>query len=122
MYARAARVYRKVDHQSLSKVQLLDRLFSRLLRDMEDAGRAIRENNLADKSAKIDHAIRIVTELSAALDSSVAPELCQNLAALYDYANDQLELANRDLSPQPLANAASVISNLRESFRLAGAA
>ena len=119
MTARAARVYRAVDLESAPKPQVLDRLLSRLLDDVELAATAIGRGQLDVKAGAIDHATCIVTELTAALDHAAAPELCANLASLYTFVQDRLSSANRSLEVDPLRQAARILDHLRESFRAA---
>ena len=116
MYARAAKVYRQVDLESASKSQVLDRLYLRFLRDCDDALDAMESKNMAAKVAAINHGHQIIMELVAALDHSLAPELCGNLAALYDYVMDRLVQANMKNEGHLLVQAKSVIIELREAF------
>lgn len=116
---RGAQVYRQVDVQSAPKPQILDRLYGRCLIDIADATEAIGRRDAAAKSAAIDHAHRIVSELGAALDEKRAPELCANLAALYRFVLDRLCVANLEMTVEPLAQATTVLEELRESFRQA---
>jgi len=119
MHAKAARAYKKVDLQSSSKTKVLDRLYGRLLADIEEACVAIDQEKVEARASAVDHAIRIVTELNAALDFRQAPDLCANLAALYGYVIDRLEAANLTRDIGALREASAVIDNLRESFQIA---
>jgi flagellar biosynthetic protein FliS len=119
MYSRAARLYKKVDLNSASKVQILDRLYLRLLKDIADACVAIQDKDLSKKASNISHAGRIVTELKAALDFSVSPDLCENLTALYAFVERQFLTASRTNEVKPLEDARKVIQVLRDSFKAA---
>ncbi len=116
MYARAAKVYQQVDLESASKSKILDRLYLRFLRDCEEAKSAIRDGDLQTKTNSINHGNRILMELLAALDHTLAPDLCGNLAALYDYAIDRLMQANLTNSEEFVEQAGSVVIQLREAF------
>ena len=117
MYARAAKVYRQVDLDSASKPQILDRLYLRFLRDCQEATDAIAKRDIAAKAAAINHASQIVIELVAALDHELAPDLCGNLAALYDYVLDGLGQANMQNDPAYLEQCSALMSQLREAFQ-----
>lgn len=119
MHARAASAYRKVDLESAPKDQILDRLLARFLVDVAVAGRAIEANDIEAKSNAINHASQILIELKAALAWELAPELCANLARLYDYANERLSTANLNLSVSALGDATKVIGAVADSFILA---
>jgi len=117
MYARAANAYRRVDLESAPKTQIVDRLYDRFLLDLDAARDAIAGRDVKAKAAALDHALRIVIELKAALDPSAAPELCVNLAALYDFVIAKLGEANATLTTPPLDQATRVMRELGEAFR-----
>ena len=89
MSQRAAKVYRNVDLESAPKSQILERLLDRLHTDLGTARQAITDRRIEAKAAALGHAQAIVVELRAALDHAQAPELCGNLARLYDFVNER---------------------------------
>jgi flagellar secretion chaperone FliS len=117
MLARAANAYRRVDLESAPKPQILERLFDRFLIDVARARAAIEARDIATKAAMLDHALQIVVELRASLDAGAAPELCANLAALYDFVTDQLVSASLTLTVAPLEPATRIMTELCEAFR-----
>lgn len=119
MHARAANAYRRVDLDSAPKTQIVDRLFERFAKDTAAARTAISSRDIPAKAAAIDHALQIVTELAASLDHTAAPELCANLASLYDFVIVQLTDANINLTTEPLDRANRVMSELGDAFRSA---
>lgn len=120
MYSRAALAYRDTDLESTSKPDVVTRLFGRFLEDLTKGKAAIERRNIEAKAAALDHAIRIVVELRAALDHAAAPELCANLDALYQFVLDQIYVASSSLTVEPLAHARSVMTQLRDAFVEAG--
>ncbi|HEY0482216.1 MAG TPA: flagellar export chaperone FliS [Kofleriaceae bacterium] len=117
MNARAANAYRRVDLESAPKTQIVERLFERCVLDIASARDAIEARDIARKAAAIDHAVQIVVELKASLDAAAAPELCANLAALYDFVIQRLSDANATLALPPLAQATRIMTELAEAFR-----
>jgi flagellar secretion chaperone FliS len=117
MLARAANAYRRVDLESAPKTQILERLFDRFLIDVANARVAIESKDIAQKAAALDHALQIVVELRASLDANAAPELCANLAALYDFVTDQLVAASVNLSVKPLDPVTRIMTEIGEAFR-----
>jgi flagellar protein FliS len=117
MLARAANAYRRVDLESAPKTQIVERLFDRFLADLATARAAIETSDIHRKAAALDHAMQIVVELKASLDAAAAPELCANLAALYDFVTDQLIEANSKLAVRSLDQATRIMSELGEAFR-----
>ena len=116
MYARAAHAYRDVDLESAAKPDLVTRLFARFLVDLDRARTAIQARDIKGKATALDHGVRIVVELRAALDHSAAPELCANLDALYQFVLDQIVLASAKLSLEPLDHASNDMTQLRDAF------
>jgi flagellar protein FliS len=119
MHARELNIYKKVFVESAPPDRLLDELLARLLRDIEDAKRHIATKNVKAKAESIDHGLRILTELSLALNPEVAPELCANLAGLYEFASRQLLSANIGMELAPLEQAAKLVGTIREAFATA---
>jgi flagellar protein FliS len=117
MLARAANAYRRVDLESAPKTQILERLFERCLADLAVAREAIAVRDIKKKAAAIDHALQIVSELKAALDLAAAPELCANLAALYEFVTERMIDANARLDGKPLDQATRIMTELAEAFR-----
>ncbi|MCP4448140.1 MAG: flagellar export chaperone FliS [Myxococcales bacterium] len=116
MYARAAKAYKQVDLESSSKAQILDKLYLRFVRDCDDAKAAMARGDVAAKAAAINHGNQIIMELVAALDHALAPDLCGNLATLYDYVLDRLAQSNMQNDARLLEQASVVMMQLREAF------
>ena len=116
MYSRAAKAYKKTELNSASKAYILDRLYERMVLDFDDAYSAIEKEDISGRNEAIHHASRIITELKAALDFSVARELCENLNSLYTFVEDCLTAATQETNPKALKDAKSVIESLRTSF------
>jgi len=117
MHARAANAYRKGDLESAPKHLVLERLFERFDRDLVQAREAIVAKDIQRKANLLDHALRIVAELVAALDHNAAPELCANLAALYQYVIDRLGESNTTLKIEPLDEAAKLMAEIATAFK-----
>ena len=119
MYARAAKTYADVDLGSMPKTQVVERLFERFDRDIETARRAITTRDIAAKAAALDHASQIAMQLRLALDPAAAPELCAQLASLYQFVLDKLFEANLKLATKPLDDASRVMRDLGAAFKAA---
>lgn len=114
---RAANTYQRVDLESAPKHKIVERLFERFALDVDKARAAIASKHVAAKAAAIDHAMRIVAELEASLDHEAAPEVCENLAALYAFVTARLVDANVTLATKALDDAAKVMAQLDAAFR-----
>jgi flagellar protein FliS len=116
MYNRAANVYRQVFVDSAPPTRILDELYGALLQDCESAAERIGAGDRAGKGRHISRALAIVGELEAALDRQAAPELAQNLAALYSFARARLFAANVAMDAKPLGEVVRVLGPLRDAF------
>lgn len=117
MHARAANAYRRVDLESAPKQDVVVRLFERFLADVAAARTAMAKKDVLGKAAAIDHALRIVGELEAALDHAAAPELCGNLLALYRFVAERLYAASAKLDPALLDDPIRIMTELASGFR-----
>jgi flagellar secretion chaperone FliS len=117
MNSRAASAYRRVDLESAPKQDILGRLYERCLADISQAKQSIGVKDFVGKAKAIDHALRIVSELEAALDHAVAPELCGNLQALYRFVAERLSMVNLTLEVKGLDEATKIMSEIADSFR-----
>jgi flagellar secretion chaperone FliS len=117
----AAKAYRRVDLESAPKTQILERLYDRFARDVEDARVAIKARNIEAKAKALSHASQIVLQLTMALDHNVAPDLCNNLSSLYSFVLNRLAQANVKLITKPLDEAMIVMSGLGDAFKKAHA-
>jgi flagellar biosynthetic protein FliS len=117
MHARAANAYRRVDLESAPKQDVLGRLFERFAADLVTARTAMAAKDIPGKAAALDHALRIVGELEASLDHTVAPELCAQLQSLYRFVADELTKANRSLDVKGLDAPAKIMTDIATAFR-----
>lgn len=117
MLRRAANIYRTVDLESAPKGLILERLFDRFARDVADARAGILARDVPKKGAAIDHAMQIVCQLEAALDRTAAPELCANLAAVYNYVTQRLMKASLEMKTAPLDDVVRVMTPIADAFR-----
>lgn len=96
--------------------EILLALYDGAIRFCKQARIAIENNNPAQKGQKIGSVMAILTELSATLDHDRAPELCDNLARLYDYLIDRLQTASGEMDVVPLDEVTVHLQKLRETW------
>jgi flagellar secretion chaperone FliS len=115
----AAARYQKTRETTLTPGELLLELYAGLFRFLEGAKLALEGGDRAGASQQISKAHAIVSELLIALDHSIAPELCQNLAALYDFCLDRLTTANVRGDLVSVEEVIRVLRPLHEAWKLA---
>jgi flagellar protein FliS len=96
--------------------EILLALYDGAIKFCKQARIAIENNNPAQKGQKIGSVMAILTELSATLDHDRAPELCDNLARLYDYLIDRLQVASGEMDVGPLDEVTVHLQKLRETW------
>ncbi len=91
-------------------------LYDAALRSIAAARRHIRPRDIRARTAAINKALGIVTELSGCLNHEAGGILSRNLAGLYGYVLRLLIEANTKQSEAPLAEAESLLSTLAEAW------
>lgn len=119
MSGKAADRYRQVQANTSTPGELLLALYDGLFRFLNGA-KVCFENQQAPRGRElVGKAHAIISELMLALDHAASPELCANLAAVYDFALSRLSEANRTATAQPIADVVRTLTPLREAWALA---
>ena len=112
----AAQQYTETAVQTGSPARLVAMLYQGALRFVGEAEDAIRAGDTPRKADRINRAIRIVQELSNALDREAAPELCDRLESLYEYVEYELLQASTFNETQHLDHCRRVLGRLANSW------
>ena len=112
----AAAKYRGVQLQTSSPVQLVVMLYDGILRFATEAEVALQGGDRARMGERIGRALAIVDELTATLDHKYAPELADNLTAVYGFCKRRLYEANVKLDAQCLEDVKGAVVPLRDAF------
>jgi flagellar secretion chaperone FliS len=112
----AAAKYRGVQVATYSPLQLLVMLFDGAIRFTTEASTAMSSGDRARAGERIGKAHAIVEELAATLDPTNAPELCENLLALYSFAMRRLVEASLEQDTVKLGEVVIALTPLREGF------
>lgn len=119
MRSKAADRYRQVQSQTFTPGELLLALYDGLFRFMNSARLCFENKQDARGREFIVKAHAIVSELMVALDHNMSPELCGNLASIYDFSLAKLNDANRYATTAPIDDAVRALTPLREAWKLA---
>ncbi|MBX3200902.1 MAG: flagellar export chaperone FliS [Labilithrix sp.] len=114
--AAAASRYRGVQLNTASPAQLVVMLYDGMLRFVGEADDALTRGDRARAGERIGRAIAIVDELAATLDPAHAPELAENLIALYGFCKRRLFDANLNRDRDALADVVASLTPLREAW------
>jgi len=119
MLGKAADRYKEVRANTSTPGELLLALYDGLFRFINSARVCFENNQNARAREFVGKAHAVVSELLLALDHAAAPELCANLAAVYDFCLSRLSDANRHAQTKPLDEVARALTPLREAWALA---
>jgi flagellar protein FliS len=103
--------------EGASPHKLVSMLYQAIAGEIAAARGAIVRKDIAEKGRAIGHAVRIVEEgLLAPLDVDAGGALALNLRDLYDYIVRRLTLGNLHSDDVALADCASLVQTLRETW------
>ncbi len=102
---------------SADPVKLINMLYRGAVESVGAARRHLAAGEIGPRSRQLMKAWDILHELIQSLDHNQAPELSQNLTALYAYLQQRLLDANAEQSDSPLAEVESILSTLAEAWR-----
>lgn len=111
--------YQKIRSSTSTPGELLLALYDGLFRFLHGAKHALENGNRRDGGRLASRAHAVVSELLLALDHDAAPELCANLASLYDFCLDRLTTANLRGDARSVEECIRVLTPLREAWKLA---
>ncbi len=115
----AAARYTQVRNTTSTPGELLLALYDGLFRFLNGAKLCIEKKQLPRARELLSKSYAIVSELAIALDHSLAPELCGQLEALYDFCMDRIMLASRKAETIPIDETIRVLTPLREAWVIA---
>jgi len=90
-------------------------LYNGCLKFIEQARRALENNNIEDKNTAVQKAQAIISELMLTLDKSVP--ISENMLILYEFANSRLVDGNIKNDPALFAEAADIITEFRDTWK-----
>lgn len=108
--------YRGVQVNTSSPAQIVVMLFDGILRFVGEADEAFGRDDRARAGDRIGRAMAIVDELAASLRPEHAPQVADDLLALYGFCKRRLYEANLERKRQALADVVVAITPLREAF------
>ena len=108
--------YQSVQITTSSPGELLVKLYDGLFRFLNAARMGLANGRRGPAGEAMSRAHAIITELQASLDPAHAPELCANLAALYDFSMRKITEANLRNDPKAIDDIMRVLAPVRDAF------
>lgn len=101
-----------------SPEQLHLMLYDGAIRFANQAIDALEKKDFETSCEKLLRAQRIISEMKAGLRPEVQPELCAQLASLYDFVYWRLVDANMQHAEAPIREAIKILEHQRETWRI----
>jgi len=119
VFGKAAQRYNQVRTNTSTPGELLLALYDGLFRFLNGAKLCFEQGEKLRGRELVAKARAVVSELLLALDYEASPELCMNLASVYDFCLSRLSDATRDAQPKPIEDSIRALTPLREAWVLA---
>src|SRR6266513_2102900 len=116
MNQQAAQNYLKTKVFTATPEQLQLMLYDGALRFGEQGRLALEQKNYEQSYNMISRVQKIITEMHSSLKPTLAPELCKQLSALYNYS--KLVEANLEHTIAPLDEALGILRYQRETWTM----
>ncbi len=98
--------------------QLQLMLYDGALRFGEQGRLALEQKNYEQSYSMISRVQKIITEMHSSLKPTLAPELCKQMSALYNYIYRKLVEANLEHTIAPLDEALGILRYQRETWTM----
>src|SRR5437588_1264224 len=116
MSTNVAAKYQAVQIRTEDPGEALVALYDGLFRFLNVARYGLRNGQRARAGEALSKAHAIISEFYLALDHSQAPELCANLAALYNFCLDRVTKANVKNDAEAIDEVIRVLGPIRDAF------
>lgn len=111
--------YQNVKVTTSNPGDLLVALLDGLFKFLHIARHSLTSGDRARAGQAMSKAHAIIAELLASLAPEHAPDLCKNLAQLYDFCLTRITYANRHNDPVAIEEVMRVMTPIREAFSIA---
>lgn len=114
--------YLETSVESASPLQLIHLAYESAIEAVSDARRHLENGRITERSRAITKAMKIMRELSGALNHKAAGEMSLQLARLYSYMMDRLREANFRQIEAPLTEVEGLLRTVGDSWSKLAAA
>ena len=114
--ALATEQYRRVEVETVNKIELLVMLFDGAVRFLREAQQAIVRRDIPLKAEKIDRFLAIIGELRASLNRERDGSFTTRMDALYAYLSQRALEASFHLDPAPCTEVINIIQPIRDAW------
>ncbi len=109
--------YREADFSSMTQEKMIVMLYEKTVCDLREAAAAAAGGGRLEMTRKLNHAMRIITELRAALDHSVGGDIARNLDSIYEFTFHECLQMIGDQETGHARSAIEVLEPLLDAWR-----
>lgn len=122
MYKNPVQAYHQVAVRGASPLELIVMLYDAALRSLNEAVRAVENNDIERRIAVLNHALSVIGELQGALDFQRGGDVAQRLSHFYNVARGKILEASIKVSRDILQQLIAQFTSLREAWQQAAGA
>lgn len=108
--------YKQIDVETTSQGKLVVMLFNGAIQRAEEAKRQLEKGSINGVHNNLIRAQDIIAELRTSLDMSTG-EIAANLDRIYEYFQHLLVKANVQKSPEPISEAVTLMTEMRDTWK-----
>jgi flagellar protein FliS len=112
----AKSVYREIDIQSATPLQLVVALYDAILQDIRGAMAAQKHNDIEERSTQVKHCLLVVAQLQSRLDFENGGEVAKNLDRFYSMVRGKLLEASIKASADAFGAIADMVVPIRSAW------
>jgi len=112
-----AKEYRESAVRGASPVGLIVILYEEIVRSLHRAHRAVRRNDIEQRTLALTHAIKVIGHLQGILDMGHGGSVARNLSRFYSVMRAKILEANVQSNPETLELLAREFSGMVEAWR-----
>jgi flagellar protein FliS len=113
-----ARQYRELAIKSATPVGLIIVLYDMAIESLAHAIREIDAGNIEGRTADLNHALAVVSELQRSLNMEAEGDVAKRMTDLYDVVRGKILEANIKVSKDIIERVAIVLSSVREAWQV----
>jgi flagellar protein FliS len=112
----AKSVYREIDIQGATPLQLVVALYDAILQDIRGAIAAQKHNDIEERTAQVKHCLLVVAQLQGRLDFERGGEVAKNLDRFYSAVRGKLLEASIKASADAFGAIADMVVTVRSAW------
>ena len=112
----AKSVYREIEIQGATPLQLVVALYDAILQDLRAAMAAQKHNDVEERTAQVKHCLLTVAQLQGRLDFEHGGEVAENLDRFYSLVRGKLLEASIKASADGFAALAEMVATVRSAW------